>query len=81
MLSFGALWLPTVGVYKLQPIAPPVILAAFVCGILLIVELIFGGKRKLWLLIGILPAMYWPGVLILGFAAYYLVLIPKPPIF
>ena len=60
---------------------PSIILAIFVCGILLIVELIFYGRRKLWLLIGILPAMYWPGVLIFGFAAYYLGLIPEPPIF
>jgi hypothetical protein len=47
VFAFAAFWLPKIGVYALQPIAGPILLADFLCGILLIVRLLIGRRRKL----------------------------------
>jgi hypothetical protein len=51
----------------LQPFAVGIELADLLIGIILCGELIMQGKRRLWLLLGIIPAFYSPAIIVFAF--------------
>src|SRR5580698_5102066 len=82
VVLFAILWLPRLDVDRFgrmwtTPI-PSVALALFVlCSLSLLVLIIRRGRRGLWLLIGLIPAAYWPSLLT-GFLVACPFLAPNP---
>ena len=59
--------LPWFGIFQFQPFAIWIAIANFICGFVLVIELTSQGMRRLWLLIGIVPGMYVPVMLLIMF--------------
>jgi hypothetical protein len=64
ILLFAAEWLPRATIFILQPFAYLLGSASLFCGLVLVAELVAQGKKGIWLLIGILPALYWPALIV-----------------
>jgi hypothetical protein len=63
IVIFALAWLPYFRVFIFKPYAVPLLCLSFPCGVYLLFQLFLHGKKRVWLLLGIFPALYFPVLL------------------